>query len=209
MRDFPAYLAQIRQHLEGLEVHWCLIGGLAVGALTEPRFTKDLDLAVATVDDQSSEGLIFALRGAGYRILAILEQQVSGRLATARLSPPDANEPVVIDLLFASSGIESEIVARATTTEVFPGVWVPVASLGDLIAMKVLARDDDRRPQDRLDLKALLERSQASDIAIAQTALQGISRLGLDRGRPLLEDLRQAEREFSKGTSIRDENCPL
>jgi hypothetical protein len=73
----------------------------------------------------------------------------------------------------------------------------------------VLARDDDRRPQDRLDLKALLERSQASDIAIAQTALQGISRLGLDRGRPLLEDLRQAEREFSKGTSIRDENCPL
>ncbi len=196
MTDFPRYLLQIQQHLEAQQVGWCLIGGLAVGARAEPRFTKDLDLAVSSVSDQHSEELIFALQGAGYRILAILEQQTSGRLATVRFAPPEATEPVIIDLLFASSGVEESVVARAERLEVFPGIHVPVACRGDLIAMKVLARNDQTRPQDRLDLKALLDSATPQDKAIARRALEQITQLGNNRGRRLLDEMAQVEREF-------------
>lgn len=197
MREFPHYLLQIGNHLQAAGVGWCLIGGLAVGVRADPRFTRDLDIAVATADDQASERLIFELQGAGYRILAILEQQASGRLATVRLAPPEATEPVIIDILFASSGIEASIVGRAERVEVFPQVKVPVASLGDLIAMKVLARDDLARPQDHLDLRALLRKATALDRATARQALAQISSLGYDRGRNLSEELIRAEAEFA------------
>lgn len=178
------------------EARWCLIGGLAVATRTEPRFTKDLDLAVDTDNDQASEQLIFTLQAAGYRVLAILEQQVTGRLATVRLAPPNMQEPVILDLLFASSGIESEVVQRAEVIEVFPQVRVPVACLGDLIAMKVLARDDRARPQDRLDLKVLLQQAGPADLQIARRALQKIAALGYSRERSLLEELAFAQGEF-------------
>ena len=196
MREFSALLLEIQDHLSNIQTLWCLIGGLAVGARTEPRFTKDLDLAVATVDDRASEELVFSLQARGYRVITILEQRASGRLATARLSPPGATEPVLIDLLFASSGIEPDIVARAETITVFPKVCVPVACLGDLIAMKVLARDDRERPQDRLDLKALLRCALPEDRQMARFALERIGALGYGRGRNLSEELSAAEAEF-------------
>ncbi|MBT9585166.1 nucleotidyl transferase AbiEii/AbiGii toxin family protein [bacterium] len=172
------------------------MGGLAVGARTEPRFTKDLDLAVATPNDSASEELVFSLQARGYRVVAILEQQASGRLATVRLSPPGSAEPVIIDLLFASSGIETDVVARAEPVTVFPKVRVPVACVGDLIAMKVLARDDQARPQDRLDLRALLQCSTLTDRQTARSALEQIGALGYGRGRDLRDELSAAEAEF-------------
>lgn len=196
MNDFPLYLKQIGDHLEASGTSWCLIGGLAVGARTDPRFTKDVDLAVSVASDEDSEQLVFALQAAGYRILAILEQQATGRLATARLAPPGGHDSVVIDLLFASSGIESSVVSRAEVLEVFPEIRLPVASLGDLIAMKILARDDQTRPQDRLDLRALLHQANDQDRRISRQALAEICALGYNRGRLLESELAAAEAEF-------------
>ena len=196
MRDFPSLLSQVRQDLDEFGVRWCLIGGLAVGARTEPRFTKDLDIAVASIDDRASEALVHALLQMGYRAIAVLEQTASGRLATVRLSPPGWKEPVIVDLLFASSGIEGEIVEGAEEMEVFPEVRVPVAGLGDLVAMKILARDDESRPQDRLDLKALLERSRGADHKRAVSLLAQIEAGGYSRGRSLAEELERTLAEF-------------
>ncbi|MFN8612881.1 MAG: hypothetical protein U0931_35410 [Vulcanimicrobiota bacterium] len=119
MNEFSLYLKQIGDHLEVSGTSWCLIGGLAVGARTDPRFTKDADLAVSVATDEESEHLVFALQAAGYHIWAILEQTTTGRLATARLAPPGGHDGLVIDLLFASSGIERSIVSRAEALEVF------------------------------------------------------------------------------------------
>lgn len=56
-------------------------------------------------------------------------------MATVRLVRPS---PVArqgfIDLLFASSGIEDQIVKQATAIEVLAGFSVPVAAVGHLIA---------------------------------------------------------------------------
>lgn len=45
-----------------------LVGGLAVSARSEPRFTRDVDLAVAVEDDEDAEQLVRALTGRGYRM---------------------------------------------------------------------------------------------------------------------------------------------
>lgn len=151
--------------------HWAVVGGLAVSARTVPRFTKDIDLAVAVSDDREAEQLIPQVVPGGYRIATLIEQTATGRLATVRLalSAGDADDAVV-DLLFASSGIEPEVVAAADPLDLFPGLTVPVATIGHLIALKVLARNDDTRPQDAIDPRALLVEASAGDLQVARGA---------------------------------------
>jgi predicted nucleotidyltransferase len=103
---------------------------------------------------------------------------------------------VVVDLLFASSGIEPELIERATVLTVIPGLELPVASVGDLLAIKVLARDDRTRPQDWDDLRALLDVASARDLAQARASLQLIGKRGFGRGRPLLRLWEKALREL-------------
>ncbi|MEX2620809.1 MAG: hypothetical protein WD250_11395 [Egibacteraceae bacterium] len=59
---------------------------------------------------------------------------------------PDRRSPqrTVVDLLFASSGVEPEIVAEAEALTVFADVTVGVVRTGRLLALKLLARADNR-----------------------------------------------------------------
>jgi hypothetical protein len=66
--------------LDALERRWALVGGLAVSARTEPRFTRDADLVVFVTDDRDAEVLVLALQVAGYRVLAAVEEEATGRL---------------------------------------------------------------------------------------------------------------------------------
>lgn len=89
----------------------------------------------------------------------------------------------------ASSGIEREIVAAADPLEVLPDLTVPVARTGHLIALKLLARDDEQRPQDRVDLYALLAVADEGERALAAAACRVIAERGFARGRNLIEAL--------------------
>ncbi|MBV9947004.1 MAG: nucleotidyl transferase AbiEii/AbiGii toxin family protein [Myxococcales bacterium] len=112
------------------------------------------------------------------------------RLATARLVASGGSaRGVVTDLLFASSGIEPEIARGAEVIEVLPGLHVPVARLGHLIALKLLARDDRRRPQDFDDLRSLLREASGSDLEDARKAASAIEARGYHRQRRLTEAL--------------------
>ncbi len=182
-----------RKALQALGVDHALVGGLAVSARAEPRFTRDVDLAVSVVADPEAEALIHQLGSRGYRILTVLEQEATGRLATVRFQPPESGEQeVILDLLFASSGIEPEIVETATELEVFPDLKLRVAGVGELLAVKVLARDDKRRPQDLIDIRALLKEATESDLATATRNLALITERGYHRGRDLLAELERA-----------------
>jgi predicted nucleotidyltransferase len=180
-------LRRTARDLADLGCRWALVGGLAVSIRTEPRFTRDIDLVVAVANDAEAEFLAGALQGRGYRVQALVEQEATARLATTRLIPPGEDPAgVVLDLLFASSGIEAEIVDAAEVLEAFPAVHVPVASLAHLIALKVLSRDDRTRPQDRVDLVALGRTATAADFEEAGRAAGLIMRRGFGRGRDLL-----------------------
>jgi len=173
--------------LRDLARRFALVGGLAVSARTEPRLTRDADLVVLVTGDRDAEALVRDLQGRGWRVTTAIEQDVAGRLATVRLALAGADvRGAVVDLLFASSGIEPEIVAAADPIEVIPGFTIPVARLGHLIALKVLARDDRTRPQDRVDLAALLARADAAVVGEARDSLALVTRRGFHRGRDLL-----------------------
>jgi hypothetical protein len=164
-------------------VRWALIGGIAVSARAVPRFTQDVDLVVSVSGDSEAEGLIARLLRAGLRVSTLIEQEATGRLATIRLSL-ERDDDAIIDLLFASSGIEAEIVAAATPVELVPGLTVPVAQIGHLIALKVLSQSD-RRLQDTLDVQALMVEATQADLDLASAALDLIAERGYHRGKDL------------------------
>jgi len=176
------------------------VGGLAVSVRTEPRLTRDADLVVHVSGDDDAEQLVRTLQTRGWRVVAALEQEATRRLATVRLTAPGAPaHDAVIDLLFASSGIEEEIVASADLTDVVPGLAVPVARIGHLIALKVLARDDRTRPQDRVDLAGLLAHANAPAVDEARQALALVTQRGFHRGRDLVTALQSTIAEFRPG----------
>lgn len=196
MTALETVLRQVCSDLAETRHAFALVGGLAVSARTEPRFTRDADIAVAVASDAEAEALVRTLRSTGYEIEAVVEQDAVGRLATARLRRSAEPTSPVIDLLFASAGIEPEIVAAADDFELLPRLRVRVATTGHLIALKVLARDDVTRPQDVSDLRALLRVASADDVARARAALTLIVKRGYHRGRDLQAELEKLLRTF-------------
>jgi len=184
-----AVLRRAADELDRLRVPWALVGGLAVSARAEPRFTRDVDLAVSVADDARAEALVADLGAAGFRILSSLEQDVVGRLATVRLgAPAPLGSGIVVDLLFSSSGIEPDICDAAERLDVVPGFTLPIARAGHLVAMKLLARSD-RRLQDEIDLRSLATVLAADDVRLARRAVAKIEAVRANRGRDLGADL--------------------
>lgn len=181
-------LQHAAKDLNGAGYRWALVGGFAVSARTLPRFTRDVDIAVMVASDAIAESLIHTLSLLGYTCFATVEHD-NGRLATARLRRGGGGPAVTVDLLFASSGIEHEVVADAETLDVVSGLPLPVASVGHLIALKLLARNDESRPQDLADLLALASVATPEDWASAQEAVELITERGYNRGRDLVTAL--------------------
>ena len=176
------------KHLSRAGVDFAVIGGLAVAARSEPRFTRDIDFAVLAKNDPEAEKLVNFLLRSGYELKAALERTGLSRLSTVRLFRSE--EPrILVDLLFSSSGIEPEVVLGATPLEIL-GEIVKVATVGHLIAMKLFSHDDVRRPQDRVDLAQLLLVTREEDLAVASEALSLIEDRGFHQGRDLKTEFR-------------------
>lgn len=191
MTPLGAALRSISGSLIRESAAFALVGGLAVSARTEPRFTRDIDLAVASATDAAAEDLVRRLVQDGWTIDAITEQDAVGRLATVRLQPPrDVGTAAVIDLLFASSGIEAELVRDAELLEVLPDVVVPVATVAGLMVLKALAAGP-ARPQDDVDLAALIAVATARDRNGARQLAELVVERGFHRDRDLVAELTQ------------------
>jgi predicted nucleotidyltransferase len=191
--DLERALRGLAAELDARGRRWALVGGLAVGTRAEPRTTRDVDAAVAVADDAEAEALVNELSASGYRIGPILEHDALERLATVRLIAPSSR--VLVDLLFASSGIEADVADAAERLEIVRSLVVPVARTGHLIALKLLARDDRRRPQDHDDLRALKRAADDYDWQLAADAVAAIERAGAARGRDLTAALAELRSE--------------
>lgn len=202
MNAIAETILRVAGDLRESKAEWALVGGLAVSARTTPRFTADIDLAVAVGNDAEAEAHVRSLMSRGYQVSATVEQEAVGRLATARLLPPSGRSGVVVDLLFASSGIEPEIVRAADAMEIMPDVEVLISTTGHLLALKILSRDDALRPQDRLDALTLLEVATPQDLVSAREALATITARGFHRNRDLLSLLEELITD-SKGAQSR------
>lgn len=180
-------LRRLATDLEALKLPWALVGGLAVSAHTGAGALDDIDVALAVADDDTAEAVVRALHERGYAALTTIEDEGSGRLASVRLEfigEEGRVEP--LQLLFASSGIEPELVARASSRPV-ANVRCPVASVGHLLALKMLSHGP-ARPQDGQDIAALLRAASEDDLQEAEDAFVLITDRGLSRGRDLLRE---------------------
>lgn len=193
MTELERALRQIVGDLVEEGLAFALVGGLAVSARAEPRLTRDVDLAVSVESDQMAEQIVRALSSRGY-VPDVVTEHSTGRLAAVRMLVPETNA-LVTDLLFATSGIEPEIVKEAELLEALPGFVVPVATTGYLIAMKLLARDDRLRPIDTDDLRALASIATEKDWSDAQSAVGLIEERGFARDRDLIRELQAARRQ--------------
>ncbi|MEI6630828.1 MAG: hypothetical protein WCO15_09070 [Actinomycetota bacterium] len=177
--------SQVLVALQQENVKGCLVGGLAVSARCDPRFTRDVDIAVVVDTDEHAEALIHALASHGLRMAGLVEQEAVGRLAMARLSTQDG---LSVDLLIASSGIETEVVMNAEILEVVQGVLLPVARTGHLIALKLLSVAPGRET-DAADLRNLAAVATQDEWNLASEAVAQIQERGFARGRQLDAEL--------------------
>ena len=136
-------------------------------------------------DDAEAERAVAALAEGGYRIGMITEQEAADRLAMTRVTDPSGAH---IDLLFASSGIEAEVVAAAEPLEIVPGVRLPTATVGHLIALKLLSVAPGRET-DAMDLRNLAAVATDDDWNAAAEAVDLITARGFHRNRDLGVDL--------------------
>jgi hypothetical protein len=184
--------------LNAVGAQWALVGALAVSVHTEPRTTRDIDIAVSIDGPHSQEKLLQALIERGYRNRQVLMHLAPTHRLGDRLEIIlEGHAPLAIDLLFSSSGIEKEVVAAAVAVELVPSVIIPVACPGHLIAMKVLSQNSSDRIRDRSDLQNLLVNAVPLDVQIAREAIEHMSQRGFSRGKNLIEELVQAIAAFA------------
>jgi len=175
-------LVQALDDMDEAGASFAVIGGLAVSARVEPRMTRDVDLAVSVANDDQAERLLYQLQRVGYLIQSVVEQSAAARLATARLTIGEGD--VLVDLLFSSSGIEPEVVAAAEELELLDGTTTKVATIGHLLALKLLS-ESPTRPQDSVDIAALNTVASEQDWEQAAEAVRLITQRGHNRGKDL------------------------
>ena len=91
---------------------------------------------------------------------------------------------VKVDLLFASSGIEGEAIARATIVALPSVGTVPIARAEELLSLKVLSMTEERL-QDRIDARNLLRINVDLDLDCVRDNLRLIAERGYARGQDL------------------------
>lgn len=180
MSSFEAAFERICRDFDRLELPWALVGALAVAARAEARATLDVDIAVAVEDASEAAEVTARLRALGYHW-----QRDLGTSMSSFLVPDGPEAGLRLDLLYSLAGIEAEVARRAVREEVLPGVEAMVATLGDLIALKLLAAGEPGREHDWRDLRGLVARADREDLEAARSAI----RLLGSRGRASASEL--------------------
>jgi hypothetical protein len=184
-------LIRLDTDLRALGLKWALVGGFAVMLRVESRSTRDLDIVLAVREDRQTDDAVRSLRMRGYRDHPTepMLLRKDGSLFGVRLVSPalDAGDDTmaIVDVLAGCSGVEPEIVAAAEIREALPGLFIPVARPGHLVALKVLAG----RPQDQEDVRVLLREIDARELQSARQTLLLIEERGYNEEKDLLAEL--------------------
>lgn len=153
---------------------WYVFGAQAVLAYGRPRLTADVDVAVELIGGTPAD-LVAELAPGGFGLRFPLSTE---HLREARLLPmvhlPSA---MPLDLVIAAPGLDEELLDRARPIDI-EGVEVPVVSVEDLVAMKVLAG----RRKDLEDVRGVLvEQRGRIDLARTREVLAAFEAVTGDR----------------------------
>ena len=141
-RDFKELLSILAKH----EVRYLVVGGYAVMKYTEPRFTKDLDLWIAT--DEKNAGSVFAaLKEFGAPLKGLTAADFRQQGYFYQMGHP----PLRLDVMMSLPGLTFEAAWANREKVEIDNLVIPFISRADLIRTK----EASGRDQDLIDAKKL------------------------------------------------------
>lgn len=156
--DVEVY-ASLAPVLTKLELRWYLFEGQAAILHGATRFTEDVDVTVLLGLLPSKE-LVRALLASGFNLRV---DDIDGFVEKTRVIPLiHTRTSIPVDVVLGGPGLEELFTDRALPIQI-GDVSVPIVSVEDLIAMKVLAG----RPKDLEDVVSLLS-IQSAKLELAQ-----------------------------------------
>jgi len=145
--DFRELMKVFEKH----EIRYLIVGGYAVMKYSEPRFTKDLDVFIAT-DQDNAKGVYSALKEFG----APLENLTSDNFAHKGYFYQMGRPPLRVDIMMSIPGIEFEEAWKNRELVELDDLVLPFISRSDLIKSK----EASGRLQDKIDVEKLREAEQ-------------------------------------------------
>jgi hypothetical protein len=136
---------------EKYKIRYLIVGGYAVMRYSEPRFTKDLDVFIAT-DQENARSVYLALKQFG----APLENLTSDDFAHEGYFYQMGRPPLRVDIMMSIPGIEFDVVWKNRDTVEIDDLKLFFISRSDLIR----AKEASGRPQDKIDIEKLREAEQ-------------------------------------------------
>jgi len=140
--DFKELLSILAKH----EVRYLVVGGYAVMKYTEPRFTKDLDLWIAT-DERNAEAIFAALKEFGAPLKDLTPADFGREGYSYQMGTP----PFPLDVMMSLPGVTFEAAWTNRQVSHVGELTLPFISKADLIK----AKEAGGRDQDRIDVKRL------------------------------------------------------
>jgi hypothetical protein len=153
-------LEALMNALQSADVPAVIVGGVAVSLLGRPRFTRDIDTLV-DLEETRWPALLEAARPLKIvpRIGDPLEFARRTRVLLMRHEPSQ----IEIDVIVGGLPFERAAVASGEW-RTLGGFAVRLPRVEDLMTMKAIAQ----RPQDLLDLEALIETHPAADLSVVR-----------------------------------------
>jgi len=140
--DFKELLSLLEKH----KVRYLVVGGYAVMKYTEPRFTKDLDLWIAT-DEENASAIFTALKEFGAPLKNLTPRDFTQEGYFYQMG----NAPFRLDVMMSLPGVTFETAWANRERSHVEGLTLPFISKADLIQ----AKEAGGRDQDRIDVKRL------------------------------------------------------
>jgi hypothetical protein len=162
-------------------ISYALIGGLAVVLHGYDRFTQDVD-AVAWDADDALPALVESFKEHGFSLRSAEGEQFARRNRVLLLISPAGRG---VDLSLGMLPFESDLIGRAVQQRIGPDGSYPVATIDDLIVMKLIAGRD----RDLDDIRRLIELHPNIDGPRIQAIVTEFSQILENPG--ILENLNQ------------------
>ncbi len=143
-------------------ISFALAGGLAVGILSRPRATEDIDLIIM-ISDNDRQRIVnilsdeFKIINAHTEIMHFKNADI-WRVIIAN-EETSGNNIVIIDFIIAVNDICKNAIERRFFIEI-DSIEIPIVTIEDLILLKLLSNRDI----DRMDINYILKDSQKGDL---------------------------------------------
>ena len=145
--DFRELLKTFEKH----KVRYLVVGGYAVMKYSEPRFTKDLGVFIAT-DQKNANGVYAALKEFGAPLKNLTSDDFTQKGYFYQMGRP----PIRVDIMMSIPGIEFEEAWEKREVVKLDDLKILFISRSDLIR----AKEASARPQDKIDIDKLKKAEQ-------------------------------------------------